>query len=235
VTVSQKLYQTLNTYYRIKKESISFIENGIDTALYASDLNRRAQIRKNLNFQENDYVLGFLGRLDPIKNFDLLLHIFSQCLQKDKRFKLLIIGDGSERERIQSICEQYNLQSYVTMVGQQQHVADYLQALDTLLLTSFSEQMPLSILEAMSIGIPVVAAAVGEIPYLIDHGNNGFVIAERHQPDAYLEAIFALKEPNTHERIKQAARTMIVNRFQEQKMVQNYQKLIEESLASALG
>jgi glycosyltransferase involved in cell wall biosynthesis len=95
-----------------------------------------------------------------------MLDVISFCVERDNNFKLVIIGDGSEREKIEAICQEKNLREHVLLVGQQEDVLPYLRVLDVFLLTSFREQMPMAVLEAMSVGKPVISSRVGEVPTL---------------------------------------------------------------------
>src|SRR5262249_13408751 len=131
--------------------------------------------RKRLGFTDVNMVVGFSGRLDPIKNLDLLLHIFSSGVHKNPHLRLLIVGDGPEKKRLETLCHAKDIQHSVIFTGQRENVLPYLRAMDVFLLTSLREQMPMTILEAMAVGLPVMATSVGEIPHMIDDGINGFV------------------------------------------------------------
>jgi glycosyltransferase involved in cell wall biosynthesis len=175
IVVSRELQELLQRKYLLTTDRLVRIPNGIDTSYYAPDLEERQQVRRKLGFTDAHTVVGFSGRLDPIKNFDLLLHIFSSCVQQNPRVRLLIVGDGAEKKRLVTLCHHKGIHHSVVFTGQQEHVLPYLCAMDVFLLTSLREQMPMTILEAMAVGVPVIATRVGEIPHIIDDGINGFV------------------------------------------------------------
>ena len=163
VTVSSNLKRSIQKKYWLPDKHIHMIPNGIDTGYYSPDSSVRRQTRQALNLKEEDFVIVFSGRLDPVKNFELMLAVFELCHRQDRKVKLLIVGDGPERQKIEQIRMQRKLHTGLMMVGQKLEVLPYLRAGDVFLLTSLTEQMPLTILEAMSVGLPVVASNVGEI------------------------------------------------------------------------
>src|SRR5262245_34864011 len=98
VTVSSNLKNFIQERYKLSNKHIQMIPNGINTEYYSPAPHISQQKRSRLGFQVDDLVIVFSGRLDPVKNFELLLEIFEHCQKYDKHFKLLIVGDGPERE-----------------------------------------------------------------------------------------------------------------------------------------
>jgi glycosyltransferase involved in cell wall biosynthesis len=230
ITVSSQLKNSLQKKYWLSDKKVQMIPNGIDSDYYSPDHNVRQRIRQELNLAASDYVIVFSGRLDPVKNFDVLLNVFKWCQSTDSKMKLLIVGDGPERQRIEHICRQKNIHGNVVMVGQQLEVLPYLRAGDIFLLTSLTEQMPLTILEAMSVGLPVVASDVGEIRHIIEDGKDGFLRDLRDGWEAFALALLRLKDSGERRAMGQDARAKIVANFQETIMVQRYQAIIENLL-----
>jgi glycosyltransferase involved in cell wall biosynthesis len=229
VVVTQSFFHAMQAKYRLNKERIAWIPNGVKTDYYAPDLCQRAQTRQALGLTENDFVLGFSGRLDPIKNLGLLLHAFTYCVKGSALPpRLLIIGDGPEKERLTTICQQEGIEDRVIFTGQQEDVLPYLRAMDVFLLTSLREQMPLTILEAMAVGIPIVATKVGEIPTIVTDGVNGVLLDLHDSAERFAREIISLGAMVTRrKRMGAAARERIVSSFQEETMVQAYINLME--------
>jgi glycosyltransferase involved in cell wall biosynthesis len=230
VTVSSNLKFSIQKKYFLRGNSIQMIPNGIDSDYYSPDLRVRQGVREKLNFDQEDFVIIFSGRLDPVKNFELLMEVFEYCHVVDRKVKLLIVGDGPERPKIEQLSIQKNLHAAVVMVGQKFEVLPYLRAGDVFLLTSLTEQMPLTILEAMSVGLPVIASDVGEIRNIIDDGKDGFLRNIADGYEGFASALLSLKVSPDRQTISQAARSKIVSGFQEVKMVQCYKTLIDDLL-----
>ena len=227
LVVSHELQTLLQRKYLLTADRVIRIPNGIDTSYYAPDPEERRQVRKKLGFTEANMVVGFSGRLDPIKNFDLLLHIFSSCVHEHPHLRLLIVGDGPEKQRLETLCHDKDIQRSVVFTGQQEHVLPYLRAMDVFLLTSLREQMPMTILEAMAVGVPVIATSVGEIPHMIDDGVNGFVHRLDDPVEVFVQSLLALLSPPCRKRMGEAARQKIIDSFQQETMVQRYTAVIE--------
>jgi glycosyltransferase involved in cell wall biosynthesis len=96
-------------------------------------------MRSELHFDEKDFVIVFSGRLDPVKNFELLLDVFEYCHKADNTVKLLIVGDGPERQKIEQICRQKNIHAGLVLVGQRSEVLPYLRTADVFLLRGYPE------------------------------------------------------------------------------------------------
>jgi len=227
IVVSRELQALLRRRYFLGGHHIIRIPNGIDAARYSPDFTERERMRKALGFGDNNVVVGFSGRLDPIKNLGLLIDIFADCVQENSHLRLLVVGDGPERQRLEALCQEKNIQGYIVFTGQQENVLSYLRAMDVFLLTSLREQMPMTVLEAMAMAIPVVATNVGEIPHIIDDGINGFVLDVDASIETFVQSLLTLLSPARRRSIGDAARQKIASHFREQTMVQRYKAAIQ--------
>src|SRR3989442_6580101 len=227
VVVSNELLSIMQNKFYLNHRKLAFIPNGINKDYYIKNFSERERVRAVLGFKNTDFVVGFSGRLDPVKNFDLMVKVFLHCLRNDPHFKLLIIGDGPEKERIENLCKGVNIQKHVLLAGKKDEVLPYLRALDAFLLTSHTEQMPMTILEAMSVGIPVVASKVGEIPHMIDDGMDGFLVSPNMAPETWSRILISIKNDESYKNIGILARKKIMDKFQEETMVSCYKNVLE--------
>lgn len=227
VVVSNDLLSIMRNTFCLNNRKIAFIPNGIDTSYYIQNFSEREKARTALDFKNTDFVVGFSGRLDPVKNFDLMVKVFFHCLRNDTNFKFLVIGDGPEKKRIEELCKEINIQKHVLLIGQQDEVLPYLRVLDAFLLTSHREQMPMTILEAMSVGVPVVASRVGEIPHIIDDGTDGFLVSLHTSPETWSDILISIKNEAKYKNVGILARKKIIDKFQEEIMISSYKNVIE--------
>jgi glycosyltransferase involved in cell wall biosynthesis len=227
IVVSKNMKYMMRKKYFIKKRKIIYIYNGINTDFYYTDNNERQKVRKEIGLKDEDFIIGFSGRLDPVKNFDLMLEIFESCIKRDEKLKLLIIGDGSERRNIEEFCHKKGFNKSVILIGKKENIIPYLRSIDVFFLTSYTEQMPMSILEAMSLEIPVVATKVGEIPSIIDNEKDGFVLEVNDSVERFVDSLFALKDHERRNTMGKSARDKIINKFQEKIMIQKYRDIVE--------
>ena len=143
----------------IGKDGYFLAKNGIDTARYKFDLKIRNKIRDNLNIRNDQKVVGFIGRLSYQKNPIKAIEIFS-LLQKNIDCKLVIVGDGDLKDKIQEIISRKNLSEKVIFTGSVKNVNDYMQAMDILIMPSRYEGLPVVLLEAQSAGLKCVISDV---------------------------------------------------------------------------
>lgn len=129
------------------------VYNAIDFDLYKPNPKIRKQMRQKCGFKDKDIVLGFVGRLCEQKNPLFLLDVLKE-LQKDKvSYKLLVVGDGEYRAKFEEKVRFLGLERNVVMVGVQQHVAEWYQAMDMFLLPSLFEGLPVVAIEAQAVGL----------------------------------------------------------------------------------
>lgn len=123
-----------------------------------------------------DVVFIAVGRLAPIKNHALMLRALREVTDAGVRARLLIVGDGPERKRIESALSEYRLEDRVTLLGFRSDVAEVLPGADVFLMTSRYEGISIAMLEAMRAGLPVIATRVGGVPETVREGVTGLLV-----------------------------------------------------------
>lgn len=173
ITVSPPLYQTMSEI-RGKKPT-SLVLNGIDPEMIPGTVGG-AVLRKRLAIDDETLLVGVFGRLSPEKGQELAVEAFLPLLGENDGIKLIFVGDGQERHKLQQQVTDAGLEDVVIFAGQQKDVGDYFEAIDLLLLPSLSEGLPFVVLEAMSFAKPVLATDVGALSEVIEHGVNGWLV-----------------------------------------------------------
>jgi glycosyltransferase involved in cell wall biosynthesis len=133
---------------------IEIIPNGLDFTRVAFDITARDRIRDEFTLPRGAYVIGVLGRLDPIKRFDLVIRAAAPLL--DDQHRLLIVGDGQIRPDLEAEAARLGVAEFVTFAGERHDVAAMLSALDLFIASSEQETFGLSVLEALANGIPAL-------------------------------------------------------------------------------
>jgi glycosyltransferase involved in cell wall biosynthesis len=164
------------------RRRVSVIPNAVDFDKYATNSGGRKRIRREVQAEARDPVIGMIGRLTPAKGQLEMVKLFPQILGRFPNARLLIVGApafNNEHEYrqllIQTIAEM-GLSDRVRMLGARDDVPDILQSLELLVLNSASEACSLVILEAMASGIPVIATSTGGTPEIISHERNGLLV-----------------------------------------------------------
>ena len=129
------------------------LRNAIDAAVYTYNSQRRAYVRKELGVMENTLLVGHVGRFDPPKNHSYLIDIFTQVSKKVDA-KLLLVGDGDLREKIENKIDEAGITDKVIFAGVRSDIPDLLQAMDVFVLPSTREGLPVAIVETQAAGLP---------------------------------------------------------------------------------
>jgi glycosyltransferase involved in cell wall biosynthesis len=122
------------------------------------------------------FTLVYVGRLAPPKDVVTLLHALAKVRSRGRDVFLWIVGDGKLREPAERLCSDLGLTDAVTFWGEQVCTGDFYVAADAFVLSSSTEGLPVSLLEAMAAGLPVVTSAVGAMPEVVNGGGGGFVV-----------------------------------------------------------
>ncbi|MEZ5392779.1 MAG: glycosyltransferase [Bryobacterales bacterium] len=161
--------------------------------------------------------LGWVGRLSEEKDPALFVRTVAELSEAEG----LLIGDGPERFRVERLIRELGVTDRVRITGFTVRVAERLAPLDALLLTSRVEGSPLTVLEAMSLRKPVVAADVGGVREAVEDGVTGFLVGER-TPRAFAQTAERLRDPAVRRRLGDAARQAVVERFSLEAMLEAY-------------
>jgi glycosyltransferase involved in cell wall biosynthesis len=179
---------------------------GIDLAAFSigetEKLEQRKNYRERVGFHTDDFVLGMVGRLVPIKNQEFAIKAFQKLLLKQPKAKLLMVGDGPAKRSLQGLCQMLGLSqtslgdghsasASVVFASWETNIPGAMAAMDVLMLTSKSEGTPLCIMEAMAAAKPVVCTAVGAIPEMVEHWQNG-ILVQPGDEQALVDALYQL-------------------------------------------
>jgi glycosyltransferase involved in cell wall biosynthesis len=148
-----------------QEDRLTFIPNGVERP--QAKWGVRSALREQLGLPTDAFILGSVGRLVPVKGFATAIDVTAELLRQNRNVQLLLVGDGPERERLESHIDAVGIADHVQLVGRQSNVSDWLQAMDVYLNTSHSEAMSMGILEAMASGVPIVATDVGDNELLV--------------------------------------------------------------------
>ena len=174
VAISKATRRALSTYEFIPRSRIQVIYNGIEPLMPRPG--QREQGRGDLGIPENAFVLGTVARLDPVKNQGMLMTAAARLMHRCPDVWLVLVGDGPERVRLEQRADQLGIADRTVFTGFQPNPGDFMQLMDVFLLTSWTEGTSMTLLEAMSLGVPCVATAVGGNPEIVLHGETGHLV-----------------------------------------------------------
>jgi glycosyltransferase involved in cell wall biosynthesis len=127
--------------------------------------------------QKTGFTLVYVGRLEPVKNHSLLLSAFREALKSTPGLRLWMVGDGSERKTLERLATELGIAGQVTFWGQQLDVAPFFSAADAFVMSSKSEGLPISLLQAFSQGLPAIVTDVGGMAEVVRLAQAGFTVS----------------------------------------------------------
>ncbi len=203
-------------------DRIEVIQNGI-TPGPSPSVELREHARRELGVPPDVLAIGTAARLDPVKDLRTLLHAF-RAVADQRNATLLVLGDGHEREALITLRHDLGLDERVRFLGFREDVRTLLAGLDLYVNSSISEGISLTILEAMAVGVPVVATAVGGTPEVLSHGG-GILVPSRDQT-ALAEAVLALIDSaELRARLGDQGRERVCTAFSSDRMTARYRDL----------
>lgn len=151
------------------------IANGLEITRFEANKELRQKFRAACHINEDEALIGIVGRLSVEKNQELFIHAAHDFLRQNKNVKFVIVGNGPEEDKLKSLVMAYALKKEIIFTGLIEDVAGVYQGLDIFTLTSRTEGIPMTILEAMASRVGVVAPKVGGIPQIIYHRETGML------------------------------------------------------------
>jgi glycosyltransferase involved in cell wall biosynthesis len=232
IAVSDDIRQRLERYEGIDARRIQVIYNGV-RPIPALDAARRAAVRGQLGFAASDFVVGTIGRFDPIKNLPLLVDSIHGCLAKAPQLRGLIVGDGPEFQRIRALLEERGLSPTVRLTGFRPDARELVQCMDLFILSSFSEGTSMALLEAMAAGIPVVVTAVGGNVEVVEARVSGWVVPSGSLADMMSAIAEAAADPLKCREFAEAGQRRFAERFALDGMLERYRQIYRELLPAS--
>jgi glycosyltransferase involved in cell wall biosynthesis len=219
---------------RVAPESrVRVVPNGIDTARF-----RQANglaVRQSLGIPEAAPVVGTVGRVTEIKRQDLLVRAFARVRAQTPGAHLLVVGDGPCLADLKALAAGLSLAGAVHFTGYQPEPQRFLSTLDVFALTSRSEGMPLVVLEAWAAGVPVVASAVGGLPQLVSHGENGLLVPYADEEALVVALTGLLGDATARRRLASEALAEVTARYDVRHMTSQYEDHYRELLGTRAG
>jgi len=217
--------QALKLKIRPKGE-LKLIYNGID-AIKIEFLSKD-EARLKLGVSRNELIIGTAANFYPTKGLEYLIEAVRLLNFQFSifNFQLIIIGDGTERKKLESKITEYGLKNKIILIGQIPEAHKFMKAFDIFVLPSVKEGFPWVILEAMAAKLPIVATSVGAMPEIIESGKNG-ILVEPKDPQQLAETMKYLIE---NERVRQElgiqAHQTVLFKFSIEKMMNQTEKLL---------
>jgi glycosyltransferase involved in cell wall biosynthesis len=229
VAVSPETAEFARKRREIDDRRLLVISNGIVLARFHPDAAGRDRVRRELGIDADAWVIGTVGRIAAEKNHALLIKAMAPLL--GPRTRLIIAGDGPLLPAVTELTASLGVAGFVHLLGARRDVPDILNALDSFVMSSDTEGLPLVVLEAMATGLPVISTAVGGVPTVLEEGQTGFLVAKGDEQGLRDRAAQLRADPAATRVLGERARTAAVTRFSAERMQRDYLELYARVLA----
>jgi glycosyltransferase involved in cell wall biosynthesis len=194
--------------------------------------NGRAESRRYLGIGADRFVVGWIGRMTAVKRTDDVLVAFKQLRDEGVDAVLCMVGDGPDRPQLEQRAHELGVVRDTLFLGYQEDVAPFYGVFDALVLPSSNEGTPVSAIEALAAGRPVVATRVGGVPDVVVDGEDGFLVEAGATDDLAARLAQLARDPKLRERMGDAGRKRVLPRYAVDRLVDDVDRLYRELLAA---
>lgn len=230
IAVGRSVRRALIENEGIPGRHVGVIYNGIRLRAFAPARADGEAVRQECGVGPHDFVMMQVARLDPLKDHVTAIQVLERVLHHRRDARLVLVGEGPERNRLEELVRRRSLEPYVRFLGLRQDVGRLLGAADLCLLTSVSEGIPLTLIEGMAAGLPVVATNVGGVSEVVDDGRTGFLVPHGDQSGLADRILRLADNPSLRLEMGRLGRERASLTFSEEQMHAAYQDLYEEML-----
>lgn len=211
---------------KVPKKKAIVVYNGIDLNKYEDQIDIQKK-RAEIGINQDEFVIGNVGSLYPVKGQTYLLKAARNVISEIPSAKFLFIGKGGLKNILKEEAEHLGIENSVKFLGFREDIKELLKVMNVFVLSSLSEGLPLSLIEAMASKVPVVATNVGGIPEVVDDGMNGFLIPPAEPEAMAIKIKSLLKDSFLADTVAQQGYEKI-RQFDIQSMLNKYEEIYSE-------
>jgi glycosyltransferase involved in cell wall biosynthesis len=232
VTVSEQVKTELVAYGVARAEKITVIPLGFDLESFLASSVQRGQFRQEIGLNGAAKLIGIVGRLFPIKNHRLFLDAAAKVTEREPATRFVIVGDGVLRSALEQRAKELGISKRVFFIGWRRDLPRIYADLDVLVVSSDNEGTPVSAIEAMAAGCPVVATCVGGLPDLITDQTTGLLVRARDADGLANAVLHLLHNPELARTIGHKGRIAAQERFSMDRLLTDIDQLYRQLLAA---
>jgi glycosyltransferase involved in cell wall biosynthesis len=208
---------------RLDSARVRVIPNGVDTEVFRPT-DRRRELRADFSLPADGIIIGNVARLDPVKNHTVIFRSLARLRSTGVEPFLLLIGEGSERDRLERDIRASGLAGQVRLLGQSDRVPELLNCMDIYVQSSLYEGFSNTVLEAMACGLPVVATRTGGTVDVLQDGEEGYLF-EPDDDQSLASLILELQDKDKRQAMGMRGRRRVKENFPLGKMVREYERM----------
>ena len=237
IAVSSSIRAFLRRQEGIPAEKISVIYNSVDLQRFSPNIDPSGSraARHQWDLPTDALIVGGVGRLHYQKNFPLFLEVAAEVCTRIPQALFVIAGEGPERANLEEMSQRLGIASRVRFLGFVRNMPELYQSLDLLVLTSHFEGTPLTVLEAMAMGVPVVASQVDGVAEVLEDGRDGILVPPGSR-DLFVKGIcLVLQDQPLWQQLPRAGQEKARQRYSAKAMVRQVERLYLQYLENGLS
>lgn len=224
-----KQVQYRNTYKR-KEQKIYSVQNAVEVREIGDRVEIRRILAQRFDLSPTSIWIGSLGRLDPMKRFDLLLRLIALLLEDERDFHCLLIGDGPERIRLGKLAAELGITQHVVFAGEVPDASGWLCALDIFCFTSLEEGLPNAVMEAAAAAVPIVSWRIPFMEELLNNTDEASLVEPENLPALKEAVLHLIHFPELRMKMGRDARNHMLRSFTTGHFVQKMTDIYDDLL-----
>jgi len=236
VAVSPEVRDDLVALRVAPASKFTVVRLGIDLAhRIASDDDQRRETRRQMGLRDDEFVVGWVGRMTAVKNTDRVVRALQTLVDLGVDARLLLVGDGPDRDHLERYAHELGVMKRCLFLGYQEDVARFYDAIDALVLPSVNEGTPVSVIEALAAERPAVATRVGGTPDIIRDGIDGFLVDPADNGELADRLAELAGDAPRRAAMGAAGRARVLERYAVGRLIDDIDRLYRELLATRAG
>jgi glycosyltransferase involved in cell wall biosynthesis len=206
----------------VREDKIHLVRNGIDLRPFD---NARPSLRNDSTSGHS--IVGLIGRLSIEKGVDIFLQAAAQVLVELPSTKFIVVGEGPDRDKLESLIDELKIRQSVSMLGRRDDMPAIYASLDIMVSASRQEGLPMAVLEGMASSLPLVATPAGDVPTVVLDGRTGVMVPLEDAASLASAVVALLRNPEQRKHLGAAARRRIEDEFSADRMTADYLRVYE--------
>jgi glycosyltransferase involved in cell wall biosynthesis len=224
IGISPGISEAIKRQFRLSDKKVLTITNAVNHSRFVVNIDVKEK-KKDLNINEDEQVIGCVGNLRQQKNYPNLIKAFKIVESQLGKVRLIIVGEGKRKDDLEALIKELGLNGKVLLLGARNDVPEIMKVIDVYCLPSFYEGLPLSLLEAMSAGLPVVGTDVPGIQDVIIHERNGLLAPPDNPGELSKALIRMLTDRRLAQDLSENGRQYVVQTHGMENWIQGYESL----------
>jgi glycosyltransferase involved in cell wall biosynthesis len=224
IGISPSVSESILKKFHLPKHKVFTIINSVDYRRFNTNVDVRKK-KQELNIKKQEKVIGAVGGLRRVKNYSTLIKAFKIVKEKIDNVKLIIIGEGKMRGELEDLTKDLNLSNKVLFLGVRSDIPELMKLMDVYCLTSFFEGLPLSLLEAMSAGVPILGTDVPGIRDVIIQEQTGLLVSSDNHKELAEGLIRVLTHPFLARKLAKNGKNFVLENYSIEMWISQYEKL----------